>query len=280
MLKFLPQKYQSIFNKIDIDKLNEIRIRKNYPVIYKLDNVIYKLMNEKGEVIATNYDINSIIDNLTEKSIYAYNDFIRNGYLTTNLGVRVGLAGSCVFENEKIITVKDFSSLCIRIPHDIIGCSNYIFNKYINCKRLNILIVSPPGFGKTTILKDLVRNYNVNSFYNLLVIDERGELNLIGQNVDVIRYSNKEFALNYAIKSMSPDILFMDELMREDEFIGIKKASLSGVNVIATIHSDNVENVVKKFTSVKEIFDYYVVLKCNTHPGEILGVFDKNLNEI
>ena len=280
MLKFLPLKYQSLINKIDQNALCEIRIRINYPVVYKLYNNTYKLKNENDNIIATDNDIKTIIDNLTEKSIYAYNDFIKNGYITTNFGVRVGLAGSCVFENEKVITVKDFSSLCIRIPHDIIGCSNYVFYKYINSKKVNILIASPPGLGKTTLLKDLVRNYNENSSYNLLVIDERGELNLKGQNVDVIRYSNKEFALNYAIKSMSPDILFMDELMCEEEFIGINKARLSGVNVIATIHSDNVSNIIKKFSSAKDIFDYFIILKNNKHPGEILGVFDNNLNEI
>jgi stage III sporulation protein AA len=96
----------------------------------------------------------------------------------------------------------------------------------------------------------------------------------------VIRYSNKNYALNYGIKSMSPDILFMDELMCEDDFMGIDKARLSGVNVIATIHSDNISNVIKKFTRAKEIFDYFIVLNNNKKPGEILGVFDNNLNEI
>ncbi len=280
MLEFLPLKYQSILYKIGLKNLYEIRIRKNYPVIYNYNNKIYKLNNQKEFITASQFDIDTIIDNLTEKSIYAFNDFIKNGYITTCKGVRVGIAGNCVFENQKIITVKEFSSLCIRIPHEIIGCSNYVYEKYLKSKKLNILIISPPGLGKTTMLKDFVRNYNENTYYNLLVVDERGELNVSGQNIDVIRYSNKNYALNYAIKSMSPDIMFMDELVCEDDFNGITKACLSGVSVIATIHSDSIVNVINKFNKAKEIFDYYILLKNNIHPGEILGVFDKNFNEI
>ena len=81
MLKFLPLKYQSLINKIDQNALCEIRIRINYPVVYKFYNNTYQLKNENDNIIATENDIKTIIDNLTEKSIYAYNEFIKNGYI-------------------------------------------------------------------------------------------------------------------------------------------------------------------------------------------------------
>lgn len=285
MLDFLPLKILNSLKSVDINFLSEIRIRCNYPIIC---NYHFKKQflcehgisnNHKNSLIATENDIKGIIENLTENSLYAYNDYLKNGFLTSKKGVRVGLTGTCVFEEEKIITIKDVTTLCIRIPHTVLGCSNSIFNIVKN-NRTNVLIISPPGYGKTTILKDLIRNYNENTDYNLLVVNERGELNDAGMNIDLINYSNKSYAINYAIRSMSPDIIFMDELSSEDDVLGVIKAVNSGVNVIATIHSDSVENVVNKFKTLKEYFDYFVILDSKDKPGQILGIYNKKFYEI
>ena len=138
MLDFLPQNLINALKKIDINYLSEIRLRANNPTICNYQfNKRYLGKNGlesniKNALIVKENDIRAIIENLTENSLYAYNDYLKNGFLTSKKGVRVGVCGRCVFNDDKIVTIKDISSLCIRIPHDVIGCSDFIFNK-IRC---------------------------------------------------------------------------------------------------------------------------------------------------
>ncbi len=286
MLDFLPQHYINSIKNLDINKLFEIRIRALQKVIinYNFNKFFLGtsgiLKDSNGAITATNLDIENIISALTEKSLYAYNENIKDGFLTSKNGVRVGLCGTMVVENGKIITLKNISSLCIRIPHEIIGCSNDIFYHCLKNTPKNLLIISPPGYGKTTILKDLIRNYNQNTNLNLLVIDERGELAVHGKNIDVLKQSNKEYAIQIATKSMSPDVMFMDELMTNNDFLGAYKAKNSGIKVIATAHAENVYDLLKKFIKAKEVFDYFILLNKGNIPGEIKAIYNSELNEI
>lgn len=286
-LDFLPLTIKDIVSRLDLKKLYNIRLRINYPIIVNYENKIQYLskngttfMENKG-IICTDEHIRQIISSITEKSIYAYNDKIKQGYLTSKNGVRVGLAGECVYEKE-LITIKNITSLNIRIPHEIQNASNKIFPFILNKDGVyNSLIISPPSCGKTTILKDVALKLNDTLSKTVLIIDERGEFERIsGKNIDSIKYSNKLFAFEYALRSMAPDVVITDELVGKSDWEYAYKASLSGVNIIASCHGQTVFDVVNKEFFKKDIFSRYFVLKGNGVPGVLEGVFDKDFNKI
>lgn len=138
------------------EELQEIRIRCNRPIILKLRNaqiVIEYNVSEK-EILQT-------LEKLCDNSIYAYKNQICEGFITVKGGHRVGLTGTAVVENEKVINLKYITSLNFRIAREVIGCSNRILKEIIDKENNTIfttLIVSPPGKGKTTILRDSIRN--------------------------------------------------------------------------------------------------------------------------
>jgi len=286
MLSFLPNDIYTCFSNYKITDLNEIRLRLNQPVICFKNNQRYFLSkkglvkNVNDAIHCTSSHIDAIINKVTENSIYAFNEKIINGYITTKQGVRIGICGECVFYKNKITTIKNFTSLCIRIPHSIIGCSNYLFNKLYQKKVYSTLILSAPGGGKTTIIKDLIRNFDEKYNLNILVVDERGELIQEGKNIDVIKYADKQYALNYSIRSLSPQIIFLDEISSNEDFNEVKKAVESGIMVICTAHADSIENIYSKMPDVNKVFDYFVVLDGYFEPGRILGIYNKKFYEI
>lgn len=284
---FLPPLYLSALNFLDVNKLTEIRIRKNCPVTVLYSKKRHYLTeggtskNEK-KVIAEKCDIDYIIGKVTEHSVYAFNDCIKQGFLTTKNGIRIGLAGECVFENGKIKTIKEFSSLNIRIPHTIIGCSDIIF-KYIysGFNINNSLIVSPPGMGKTTILKDLALKLDETNDFQILIIDERAEFSEIyGNNMDKIIYSDKQYAFSYGLRSLSPNVVITDELSGEEDWNFVKEAVNCGINVIASCHAKDIQEVKNKNFFLPNVFDKYFILSSKERFGKTEAVFDRELNKI
>ena len=287
-LDFLPNNVKEQIKKLDVDKLTEIRFRIGYPVIIKYDNKKQYLFYESktnliGQaILCRKVDIDEIISNVTDKSIYAYNENIKNGFLTTKDGIRIGIAGECVIDNDKLITIKNITSLNIRIPHEIIDVSNKIFNYVFSSEKVkNTLIISPPFYGKTTMLKDLTLKLNEKNIGNILVIDERYEFSRInGENIDVIQNSSKLFAFERGIRSLSPNIVITDELCGANDWLCVKKAVDSGVKIIASCHSDDVHRLKNKTEFIDGLFEIYVVLYDFGKPGRIKYVYDKEFNLI
>lgn len=288
-LDFLPKHLKDAINQIDINQLYEIRLRTNYPIKINYNNKIYYLLNNgislfnNNSIICNNDDIEYIINQITEHSIFAFNDRIKEGYITTSKGVRVGLAGECVFNNGKIQTIKNILSLNIRIPHLINECSKNFFNKIVdhNNKIFSTLIISCPFLGKTTILKDIAIKVNKLNFCSILIIDERGEFSEVsGENIDSIKYSDKLYAFNYGIRSMSPTLIITDELINENDWQCVKNAISSGVKIIASCHCDNLEHLKFKNFFIKDLFDRYVVLKNSENFGQVDKIYNKDFDII
>lgn len=283
-----PQIYNSISN-IPFDKLYEIRLRANFPITINYANKFAYLSNDgitmfsKNSIFCFKEDIEYIINRVTEHSIYAYNESIKQGFITTKDGIRIGLAGECVLNDGQVRTIKNFSSINLRIPHQILGCANeaykYIYN---NGKLNNSLIISPPSCGKTTILKDLTRLFNENKCINsIMIIDERGEFSLIcGEKIDTIKYSNKLFAFNSGIRTLSPQIVIVDELMNEKDWECVSLAVFAGVKIVATCHGATIENIINKPHFINNIFDRYIILENQLFSGKIAKVYDENFNII
>ena len=180
---------------------------------------------------------------------------IKRGFVTGADGERIGIAGSCVYEGNELLSVHSVSSLCIRIPHAIEGCAEEIYRRCLDDEMRSVLLLAPPGEGKTTLLRDLSRLVCSRRELNVLVSDERGELSAgdLGETSDVVRFADKLTAFTAGIRAMRPDVIVTDELLPED-YKAVRRASESGIYVFASAHLKRYEDVPEK------LFDRYVIL--------------------
>ncbi len=282
-LFFLPEEIAEVLEKLDMDKLIEIRMRAGAPVVLNYDfkrvylGREYITLNEKDALRCDCGQICSAIFKAAEFSVYAANETLKTGFITTAGGIRIGIGGECVMDKGNVVTIKDFTSLCIRIPHFIVGAAEELIRR-VNGLH-NTLIVSPPGYGKTTILKDLARS--LLSKYNVLLIDERGELNderLAG--ADIVRYCDKMYAFQYGIRSLAPQVVLTDELSGKNDWNCVEQAVSCGVKTVATLHGASIADVNNKPEFKKGLFERYVVLRSEGRAGAIRSVYDENFHEL
>jgi stage III sporulation protein AA len=235
--------------------------------------------------------IDSILLKASNNSLYTINDQLIKGYVTVSGGIRIGVAGDVVTIDNEIKTVKNIKSLNIRIPHDIKNCSLNLYNYLVENKKVkNTLIISPPGAGKTTFVRDFAYQLGKReTTLNVLIVDERGEISGVnfGEGLDVGDftdvYSNctKEYAFENGIRSMKPDVIITDEINLSTDLLAIENAITSGVNVVATIHAVDVNDLKlkKSFLNIlnNKLFSRFVVLSSNRGPGTIEAVYNENL---
>lgn len=238
------------FIQLNRTKLNEIRIRCNKPIRALVEGK-WQIVTYKGtSIVANKSQIVQIVKSACENSIYAYNDTIKKGYVTTMDGIRLGICGKCITSEGDVFTITDFTSLCIRFPNQIIGCSTEIYKLVCNENIKNTLIISPPGAGKTTALRDLARLISINTYQNILIIDEREEIYNesydLGETCDILQNCDKKFGFFSAIRNLCPNVIIVDELSNENDAYGIEFAIASGVKVIASVHGNNYNDILKK----------------------------------
>ena len=288
ILDFLPIGVRESVGNLKIDKLFNVRLRIDSPITCLYNNKIQYLSrsgattNRKNSIICTKEDIESIILTVTDKSIYAFNNQIKNGYITTKNGVRIGLAGECVVDDYcNVVTIKNVNSLNIRIPHLVMGCSKNLLNKINGFKLLsNLLIIAPPGGGKTTMLKDICLNFNRLKGVSVLVVDERKEFcDVCGENIDVIKNCDKKYAFKYAIRSLSPTIIITDELASKGDWECVYDAINNGIKVCASVHASSL-NEIKNNRDFIKMFDYYALMGDINQVGVIKNVFNKDFDVV
>ncbi len=270
MLEFLPPRLLGCVRHVNLHLLYELRIRAGKPLSANLGGK-FVFLGEHGPcrknaaLLPTAEEIEDTVFQASGRSLYAVENELKQGFLTAD-GVRIGIAGSYVYENGSVLAVRSFTSLCIRIPHEILGCAREIYEKCFSAGLCSLLVMAPPGEGKTTVLRDLSRLVCENMGCNVLVCDERGELSAgdLGETSDCMKFADKLTAFTAGVRAMRPDLIVTDELLPCD-YPAVERAVRAGVHVFASAH-------LLRFCDVpKGLFARCILLDGLGHVGSIFN---------
>lgn len=266
--------------------LQEIRIRVDKPILvfcggreWFVDSA-GRLTEELEQAYCANgEELKALLSHICHYSLYAYEDEMRQGFITVAGGHRVGIAGQVVVEGMSgVRTMKHISYMNIRVAHQIIGVADKVLPfLYHNGKLQNTLIISPPGCGKTTLLRDIIRQVSNGSVcgrgMSVGVVDERSEIagsyhgqaqNDVGMRTDVLDACPKVMGMMMLLRSMAPGAIAVDELGSEMDMQALHTVSACGSRILATVHGDDIEDYIQKYGAwdnrVKPLFDIYFVL--------------------
>lgn len=250
-------------------QVREIRLRADRPIVIHIDGreVFLDRAGRFTERLPEAMRIGArelaeLLEHICHYSLYAFEDELRQGFLTVGGGHRVGIAGQAVTEDGKSLrTIKNISFMNIRISHEIKGAADGVMpHIYCGGALKSALIVSPPGCGKTTLLRDLIRQVSDGSAWGrgmtVGVVDERSEIagsfcgmpqNDVGMRTDVLDACPKSLGMMLLLRSMSPDVIAIDELGNREEMEALSRAAACGCRILATAHGEDREDVIKRF---------------------------------
>lgn len=285
------------------ENIEEIRLRINKPLIINGNQKDY-FYNEKSKkldrnmdkaYIVTKEDLDQTFQIICKYSIHSFMDDIKKGFITLRGGHRVGIVGKAIVENGKVENIKHISSLNIRISKEVKNCSDKVMDHIIknSAKINNTIIISPPQCGKTTLLRDIVRNlsngtekYNFKGV-NVALIDERNEIAGsylgipqmdVGIRTDIIETCPKDVGIMMVLRSMSPNVIVTDEIGTEKDIKALYTALNGGVGLITTVHGDSIEDIRnrKEINNLldEELFKKVILLSAKRGPGTIEKIYD------
>ena len=301
IVRILSAKLRDIVEKMKIDfwEVQEIRIRTGSPFMVVCGGKEYFVsedgslgMNRKNSYKITQREVRETMEYISNYSLYAFEEELKQGFITIQGGHRVGVAGKIILEKEKVKNIRHISFLNIRLAHEIIGCADSVL-PYIAKENsiYHTLIISPPRCGKTTLLRDLIRQLSNGTGgrwgMNVGVVDERSEIgacyqgrpqNDLGYRTDVLDCCPKKEGMMMLVRSMSPKIIAVDEIGFREDVEALEYVMNSGVKVLATVHGKSMEEIRNKPVlgrMVQEkVFQRYILLSSG-QVGKVEAVFDE-----
>lgn len=231
------------------EEITELRIRTDKPLFaYRLG-----LEHEIENYRPTGSDIGETIERISQYSLYALEEELRMGYITLPGGHRVGVVGKTVVEGGSIKTIRPISGLNIRISRSIKGAADSVLPKIMDQKLPhNTMIISPPGCGKTTLLRDIIRQLSDYKNLTIGVADERSEIggsykgvaqNDVGIRTDLLDGCPKAEGMLLLLRAMAPQVIAVDELGGARDIAAVENISNAGVRLLCTVHGYNLENI-------------------------------------
>lgn len=289
----------------DPDKIEEIRMRIGAPLFLIYEGTEYALRRngalagqwggEDGDLLwIRREDVEETLQCAVRSSLYAYAEELRQGFITVQGGHRIGLAGRAVLEGNRVRTIQPVTFLNVRVSHEIRGCADRIMPLIYNRAAgtlYHTLLISPPRCGKTTLLRDIIRQVSDGSGgrpgKNVGLVDERSEIgacfqgipqNDIGRRTDILDCCPKAEGMMMLIRSMAPEVVAVDEIGGQADLEAVRSATYCGCRILATAHGASMEEIgqrpgLRDFLE-NRMFERYLVLGNERGPGTLNGVFD------
>lgn len=285
--------------RLDPKKIQEIRLRIAKPVFVRYEGREY-VLSEAGSLTDqwragycfTESDLRETLSYLSGYSLYAFDEELRQGFFTVSGGHRIGIAGKAVTENGSITCMRYISFINIRLAHQVRGCADTILPYIVRENDvMNTLLLSAPGGGKTTILRDMIRQVSDGTSFltgrTVGVVDERSEIagcfmgipqNDVGMRTDVLDCCTKAEGMMMLLRSMSPKVLAVDEIGTSGDEAALERVYSCGCRLLATAHGTSVEELRKKRLFEKliqsHVFERFILLR-NTPENRGFVIYDE-----
>ena len=291
--------------QVDFEQVQEIRLRVRGPLLMVSGGREYYLTGDgrlSGEMeqahVVSREEIRETMEYISSHSLYAFEEEVRQGFLTIQGGHRVGIAGKTILDDGGIRSMKYISFINIRLSHQIRGCADPVMPYlYENGQVLHTLIISPPRCGKTTLLRDIVRQLSNGSCrqpgVTVGVVDERSEIgaccqgvpqNELGIRTDVLDCCPKARGMMMLIRTMSPAVVAVDEIGSREDLEAMEYVMNCGCKLVATVHGASVEDIKQKPVLrrlVQErMFVRYIVMDSRGGVGHVSQIYDSRGSQL
>ncbi len=296
ILQVLARPIRSIVEDeaLDFEKVQEIRLRIGKPLMVVYDNEEQVLPRGQGEGhLVTKEEIRETLEYTSHYSLYAYEHEMKQGFITIEGGHRVGVMGKAILENNHVKNLQYISSVNIRMSHEVLGCADRILPFITKNRQVcHTLVISPPRCGKTTLIRDLIRQISDGNTYvkgcTVGVVDERSEIggcylgvaqNELGMRTDVLDCCPKAEGMIMLIRSMAPQVIAVDEIGSAEDIHAIEYAMQCGCKMIASVHGLTMDEAHEKPVLGRLIkerrFERYILLGNEKRPGEVKAIYDE-----
>lgn len=239
-------------------RAEEIRLRIGFPVSVVLPEGERSL---RGGVVEPQ-ELELLLERASGASVHSVLEQLREGFITISGGHRIGFCGTTVVDQGKITFLKDLSSACVRVARQFPGLAREVAPLLLEADQVqSTLILAPPGGGKTSFLRDLIRTLSDGEgvpAYRIGVVDPRGELGAafhgrvqlpLGSRTDLLDSCPKAQGLLLLLRSMNPQVLAVDEVTTPEDVQALLDASGCGVALLATLHGGNQEDLRRRALS-------------------------------